>query len=59
MQVIVLQMQEEYYATHQCYLTRKALYVICWRVTDGIEGVMELKEWLLSIQVDEYYICIY
>ncbi|XP_065918588.1 leucine-rich repeat serine/threonine-protein kinase 1-like isoform X3 [Dysidea avara] len=42
--------QEEYYATHQCYLTRKALYVICWRVTDGIEGVMELKEWLLSIQ---------
>ena len=43
--------QEEYYATHQCYLTGKALYILCWRVTDGINGVVELKEWLLSIQV--------
>ena len=44
-------MQEEYYATHQCFLSRRSLYLVVWRVTDGRRGVEELKPWLLNIQV--------
>ena len=43
--------QEEYYATHQCFLSRRSLYLVVWNVMDGREGVEELKPWLLNIQV--------
>ena len=43
--------QEEYYATHQCFLSRRSLYLAVWDVTHGMGGVMELKSWLLNIQV--------
>ncbi|XP_019849257.1 PREDICTED: leucine-rich repeat serine/threonine-protein kinase 1-like [Amphimedon queenslandica] len=42
--------QEEYYATHQCFLSRRSLYLVVWNVTHGREGVLELKPWLLNIQ---------
>lgn len=42
--------QTEYYATHQCFLSRRALYLLIWRLTDGVEGVEKMKHWLLNIQ---------
>ena len=45
--------QEEYYATHQCFLSRRSLYLAVWNVTHGMKGAEELKPWLLNIQVRE------
>ena len=42
--------QTEYYATHQCFLSRRAVYLLLWKLTDGIEGVKQLEHWLLNIQ---------
>ena len=41
--------QEEYYATHQCFLTERSLYLLVWNITHGEEGVRELKPWLDNI----------
>ena len=41
--------QEEYYATHQCFLTERSLYLLVWNITHGEEGVAELKPWLDNI----------
>ena len=41
--------QEEYYATHQCFLTKRSLYLLVWNITHGEEGVRELKPWLDNI----------
>ena len=41
--------QEEYYATHQCFLTERSLYLLVWNITHGEEGVKELKPWLDNI----------
>ena len=43
--------QEEYYATHQCFLSRRSLYLVVWNVTHGMKGAEEIKPWLLNIQV--------
>ena len=43
--------QEEYYATHQCFISRRSLYLAVWNVTHGQAGAEELKPWLLNIQV--------
>lgn len=42
--------QEEYYATHQCFLTRRSLYLLLWNVMDGEEGLRSLKSWLENIE---------
>ena len=44
--------QEEYSAAHQCFITDRCLYVLCWRACDGEDGILELKEWLLTIKVN-------
>ena len=41
--------QEEYYATHQCFLTERSLYLLVWNITHGEEGIRELKPWLDNI----------
>ena len=41
--------QEEYYATHQCFLTNRSLYLLLWNITDGEKGIRELKPWLDNI----------
>ena len=41
--------QEVYYATHQCFLTKNSLYLLLWKMTEGKDGVMELKPWLDNI----------
>ncbi|KAJ0169751.1 hypothetical protein K1T71_014357 [Dendrolimus kikuchii] len=42
--------QQEYYATHQYFLSRRSLYLVVWRVTDGRKGLAGAIDWLRSIQ---------
>ena len=42
--------QEEYYATHQCFLTKRSLYILVWNVQDGEEGLLSLRPWLENIE---------
>ena len=42
--------QTEYYATHQYFLSKRSLYVVVWRITDGEKGVSEIQQWLINIQ---------
>ena len=39
----------EYYATHQCFLTERSLYLLVWNITRGEEEVCKLKPWLDNI----------
>ena len=48
--------QEEYYATHQCFISRRSLYLVVWNATNGMAEVEELRPWLLNIQVCVQYI---
>ena len=41
--------QEEYYAIHQCFLSKRSLYLLVWNVTVGDAGIAELKPWLNNI----------
>ena len=41
--------QEEYYATHQCFLSKHSLYLLVWNVTEGDAGIAALKPWLNNI----------
>ena len=41
--------QEEYYATHQVFLSTRSLYLAVWDVTEGTDGINELKQWLNNI----------
>jgi len=35
----------------QCFFTASALYVVCFKITEGLKGVVELEGWLLAIKV--------
>ena len=41
--------QEEYYATHQVFLSKRSLYLAVWNIEEGKEGIAELKPWLNNI----------
>ena len=41
--------QEEYYSTHQCFLSQRSLYLLLFNLKDGEKGVQELKPWLNNI----------
>ena len=44
--------QEEYYQTHQVFLTIRALYLLVWNVTDGPRGIVDgMGVWLRTLQV--------
>jgi Leucine-rich repeat (LRR) protein len=43
--------QEEYYATHQCFLTQRSLCILVWDGRDGIKGLKSIKVWLENIRV--------
>ena len=47
----ILCTQEEYYLTHQCFLTNRALFVLVWNVLDGDEGIESISIWLQNLQV--------
>ena len=36
----------EEYAMHQCFLSRRSMYLLLWNVKHGREGIRELKPWL-------------
>ncbi|KAI6646758.1 Leucine-rich repeat serine/threonine-protein kinase 1-like [Oopsacas minuta] len=42
--------QEEYYATHQCFLTYRSLYLLLWNASKDREGIKNLAFWLHNIQ---------
>ena len=50
--------QEEYDATHQCFLSKRSLYLLVWNVTEGDVGVADLKPWLDSISVRASNSCV-
>ena len=37
---------EEYYATHQCFLSERSMYLLLFNLKHGEQGVDELKPWL-------------
>ena len=41
--------QEEYYATHQCFLSQQSLYLLLFNLRHGKEGVSELQPWLNNL----------
>ena len=41
--------QEEYYTTHQVFLSKQSLYLAVWNVMEGKDGIKELKPWLSNI----------
>ena len=43
--------QEEYYSTHQCFLSQRSLYLLLFNLTHGENGVKELKPWLNNIAI--------
>ncbi|KAL3278816.1 hypothetical protein HHI36_016337 [Cryptolaemus montrouzieri] len=42
--------QKEYYATHQYFLSKRSLYLVVWKITDGQRGIGEILQWLVNIQ---------
>lgn len=42
--------QEEFYATHRYFLSRRSIYLVVWRLTDGLNGIFGIQQWLVNIQ---------
>lgn len=42
--------QREYYATHQYFLSKRSIYLVVWKITDGEKGIVGLHSWLVNIQ---------
>ncbi|KRX71778.1 Leucine-rich repeat serine/threonine-protein kinase 1 [Trichinella sp. T6] len=42
--------QREYYATHQYFLSKRSIYLVVWKVSDGEAGIAEFTQWLINIQ---------
>ena len=40
-----------YHTTHQCFYSRRSLYLALFRLTDGQEGIRELDPWLRNVKV--------
>ncbi|KAL3853636.1 hypothetical protein ACJMK2_017166 [Sinanodonta woodiana] len=41
--------QEEFYSTHQCYLSNRAVYLVVFSLKLGMSDIDQLKSWLSSI----------
>lgn len=41
--------QEDYYATHQCFISTLALYLLVWNLERAEEGIQELEGWMDTI----------
>lgn len=39
-----------YYATHQYFLSKRSLYLVVWKITDGYKGINGILQWLVNIQ---------
>ncbi|XP_038076820.1 leucine-rich repeat serine/threonine-protein kinase 1-like [Patiria miniata] len=42
--------QEEFYATHQYFLTKRSLYLVLFKITDGMRSINQIQQWLVNIQ---------
>ncbi|MFH4976292.1 hypothetical protein AB6A40_003001 [Gnathostoma spinigerum] len=42
--------QREYYATHQYFLSKRSLYIVVWKSTDGEAAIPDVHQWLINIQ---------
>lgn len=42
--------QQEFYATHRYFLSKRSMYLVVWRLTDGINGILGIQQWLVNIQ---------
>ena len=42
--------QREYYSTHQYFLSKRALYLVCWKLSEEEKGINEIHHWLSNIQ---------
>ncbi|KAF2362731.1 Ankyrin repeat [Trinorchestia longiramus] len=42
--------QKEYYATHQYFLSKRSLYLVVWKITDGERAIDQILQWLVNIQ---------
>ena len=50
--------QEEYYATHQCFLSQRSLYLLLFNLMHGDKGVEELRPWLNIIALRAPHSCV-
>ena len=50
--------QKEYYATHQCFLSHRSLYILVFNLTHDERGVQELKPWLNNIALRAPQSCV-
>ena len=50
--------KEEYYATHQCFLSQHSLYLLLFNIKHGIKGVEELKPWLNNLALRAPHSCV-
>lgn len=44
-------LQGVYHTTHQCFYSRRSLYLALFRLSDDVTGVNELEPWLRNVQV--------
>lgn len=51
--------QIEYYATHQCFLTQRSLYIIVWNAQEREKGLERIRPWLDNIGVRTIHMYIY
>ena len=42
--------QREYYSTHQYFISKRALYLVCWKLSEHEKGINEIHTWLSNIQ---------
>ena len=42
--------QREYYTTHQYFISRRAIYLVCWKLSEEEKGIDEIHQWLSNIQ---------
>ena len=42
--------QQEYYTTHQYFLSKRSMYLVLWKIADGEKGINEIQQWLINIQ---------
>ena len=50
--------QEEYYATHQCFLSQRTLYLLLFNLLHGNKAVEELRPWLNNIALHAPRSCV-
>ena len=50
--------EEEYYATHQCFLSQCSLYLLLFNLKHGDKGVEELRMWLNNLALRAPHSCV-